>query len=138
MKIKLDEGAIMPTRSHKTDAGLDLYSREDADIIPYGTATFHTGVHIELPKGTAGLMVSKSGLNIWNDITSRGLIDEGYQGEIVVKLFNHGAETFHVSAGMKISQLVVFPVFYEPLELVDEFDEVTERGSDGFGSTGIF
>lgn len=138
MKIKLDEGAIMPTRAHEYDAGLDLYSRDDVDIIPYGTATFHTGVHIELPHGTAGLIISKSGLNIFNDVTSRGLIDEGYQGEIVVKLFNHGENSFHVSAGMKISQLVVFPVFYVPLELVDEFESETDRGSDGFGSTGLF
>lgn len=138
MKIKLDEGAIMPTRAHGTDAGLDLYANADADIIPYGTAVFHTGVHVELPKGTAGLIVSKSGLNINYDISSRGLIDEGYQGEIVVKLYNHSGDTFHVVEGMKISQLVVIPVLYEKLELVDDFDKVTDRGESGFGSTGLF
>ena len=138
MKIKLDDGAFMPRREHPTDAGLDIFSREDKDIIPYGSAVFHTGVHVELPKGTAGLIVSKSGLNIKYDITSRGLIDEGYQGEIVVKLYNHGEHLYHVGKGMKISQMVVIPVLYEDLEPVDDFEATTERGDSGFGSTGDF
>lgn len=138
MKIKLDEGAKMPTRAHERDAGLDLYSREDADIIPYGSAVFHTGVHIELPEYTYGEIMSKSGLNVHHDITTTGVIDEPYQGELVVKLYNHGANTFHVSKGMKIAQLVVKPVCYVPLELVDDFGKVTDRGSNGFGSSGAF
>lgn len=136
MKVKLENGAKAPTRAYPFDAGLDLYSMETKDIIPYGGETFHTGVHVELPKGTAGVLISKSGLNVWNDITSTGLIDEAYRGEIMVKLYNHGASTFHVERGMKISQLVIVDVHHEPVEIVDELDMDTERGINGFGSSG--
>lgn len=136
MKVKLEEGAKAPTRAYPFDAGLDLYSMETKDIIPYGSETFHTGVHVELPKGTAGVLISKSGLNVWNDITSTGLIDEAYRGEIIVKLYNHGASTFHVERNMKISQLVIISVHHEPVEIVDELDMNTERGINGFGSSG--
>jgi len=63
MKVQLDEGAIMPTRAHGTDAGLDLYTREDKVVPAHGYATFDTGVHIELPPNTYGKLESKSGLN---------------------------------------------------------------------------
>lgn len=81
------------------------------------------------------MLISKSGLNINNDMTSTGLVDEGYSGEIVVKLYNHGPNTTVIKAGQKISQLVVVPVRYEPVEIVDEIG-AGERGEDGFGSTG--
>lgn len=136
MKIKLEEGAKAPTRAYPCDAGLDLYSMESKDIIPYGSETFRTGVHVELPTGTAGVLISKSGLNVNHDITSTGLIDESYRGEIMVKLYNHGANTFHVDRHMKISQLVVTPVLCVPVEIVDELDMDTERGTKGFGSSG--
>lgn len=138
MKIKLDEGAKCPTRSHSTDAGLDIYSREAKDIIPYGSAVFHTGVHVELPPNTVGLLKSKSGLNIAQDLTSDGVIDVGYTGEIAVKLYNHGEYTAHIEAGQKISQLVIVPCLFENVELVEALNEDTERGSSGFGSTGKF
>ena len=135
MKIKLDPGAIAPKRAHDTDAGLDLYATEDRIVEAKDAAIFHTGVHVELPPGCAGLIVSKSGLNVKNGITSTGLIDEGYSGEIVVKLYNHGGRDFTVNRGDKISQLVILPVKYEPVEIVDEIGS-GERGEAGFGSTG--
>lgn len=135
MKIKLDPGAIRPTRAHDTDAGLDLYAMENRIIEAKGDAIFHTGVHVQIPHGCAGLLVSKSGLNVNHGIVSTGLIDEGYSGEIVVKLYNHGGYDVKVMAGEKISQLVILPVRYEPVEIVDEIDR-GERGNAGFGSTG--
>ena len=138
MKIKLDDGAKRPTKAHSTDAGYDIYSMERKIVPPHGSSTFHTGVHIELPKGTAGVLMSKSGLNVWNDITSAGLIDEGYTGEIMVKLYNHSDEEFVVQNGMKISQLVIIDVRHEELEVVDELDKNTDRGDNGFGSTGRY
>ena len=135
MKVVIDPGAYMPTRAHKTDAGLDLRAMESKTILAFGTAVFRTCVHVQLPPGTAGLLVSKSGLNIKHDITSTGLIDEGYTGEIMVKLHNHGSTSYRVEAGDKISQLIVVPVLYESVEICDSLTE-TERGSDGFGSTG--
>lgn len=136
MKVKLDKGAFPPTRAHDTDAGLDLYAMHDAIVSAKESTVFRTGVHIQLPRGCAGLLVSKSGMNIKNDITSTGLIDEGYSGEIRVKLYNHGGYDFKIHKGDKISQLVVIPVRYENVEIVDEI-ESGERGDAGFGSTGI-
>lgn len=136
MKVKLDEGAIAPKRMHNTDAGLDLFSKEDRIVPARAHAIFRTGVHVQLPHGTCGLIVSKSGLNVHHDITSTGLIDEGYTGEICVKLYNHGYNNYFVHTGDKISQLVILPCLYEDVEIADELDGNTERGSHGFGSTG--
>lgn len=136
MKIKLYEGAYIPTRAHSTDAGLDLYARETKNIPAGQSAVFDTGVHIQLPPSTAGILISKSGLNVNHDLTSTGLIDEGYDGSIAVKLYNHGGAPYTVVAGDKISQLVVIPVIYADIELVEDFGTRTARGSAGFGSTG--
>ena len=136
MKTKLDEGAYIPTRAHSKDAGLDLYARETQNIPAGQSAVFDTGVHIQLPPSTAGILISKSGLNVKHDLTSTGLIDEGYDGSIAVKLYNHGGAPYTVVAGDKISQLVIVPVVYADVELVEDFGVQTARGSNGFGSTG--
>lgn len=136
MRIKLDEGAYEPTRAHGTDAGIDIRARHGAVILPHSGTVIETGVHVELPKGCAGVLISKSGLNVNSDLTSTGLIDEGFTGAIIVKLYNHGDTARYINAGDKISQLVVVPVFYEPIEIVDEINQDTDRGTDGFGSTG--
>lgn len=135
MKIKLDKGAIAPTRAHDTDAGLDLYSPIEINIPSGWSRYINTGVHIQLPHGTAGLIVSKSGLNVKHGITSTGLIDEGYTGAIRVRIYNKSPEDYQIHIGDKISQLVVIPVLYEPVEIVDSI-EGGERGDNGFGSTG--
>lgn len=135
MEIILDNGAHMPSRGHKTDAGLDLRTPKTVTVPAYGSATIDTGVHVALPHGCAGLLVSKSGLNVRHGITSTGLIDEGYTGSIVVKLYNHGGGDYQLAAGDKITQLVVIPVVRESLEQVSAFN-ATERGDNGFGSTG--
>ena len=137
MRVILEDGAFMPKRAHITDAGLDIMAMHSGIVKAGQSAIFHTGVHIELPLGTFGDMRSKSGLMFNHDITSDGTIDAGYQGEIMVKLFNHGSEDYNVRRGDKISQLVISPVVRaEPLEQVEMFDVVTERSSSGFGSTG--
>lgn len=135
MEIMLDNGAYMPSRGHETDAGLDLRTPKAVTVPAYGNAIVDTGVHVALPHGCSGLLVSKSGLNVKHDITSTGLIDEGYTGSIVVKLYNHGSEDHEFEAGDKVTQLVVLPVICEPLEQVSAFNP-SERGDNGFGSTG--
>ena len=135
VKIKLDADAIMPTRAHETDAGLDLYATKDQLVPARGSAIFDTGVHIVLPPFTAGFVVSKSGLNFNHDIQNDGLIDIDYRGGIKIKLYNHGDTDYQVKRGDKISQLVVVDIHIPRLQLVDELDE-TERGEMGFGSTG--
>ena len=136
MNIYVEKGAYMPERAHKTDAGLDVRSYENRLVKAHGGALLHTGLHVQLPHGTAGLLVSKSGLNVKHGITSTGLIDEGYTGEIMVKLYNHSDSDYLVNAGDKISQLVVIPVLYEDIQFKNFLDENTERGDHGFGSSG--
>ena len=149
MRITLDEGAYMPTRAHEDDGGLDLYARETQIVPAKESATFDTGVHIELNEWeltdslgetiarfkTVGYIKSKSGLNIKHGITSEGVIDMGYTGSIEVKLYNHSGRDYTVKKGDKITQLVIHPIFSPELELVDSLEE-TERGSNGFGSSG--
>lgn len=135
MKVKLDAGAIMPTRAHEHDAGLDIYAREHQIVPAKESAIFDTGVHVEIPVGYAGMLKSKSGLNVKHGITSEGVIDCGYTGSIVVKLYNHSGLDYEVNRGDKISQLVIQAITTEELELVDNLEE-TERGNGGFGSTG--
>lgn len=134
MKIKLDPGAYVPERAHMADAGLDLRSMETRYVSPGEFESFDTGVHVEIPKGYVGLITSKSGL-MAKGITSRGTIDSGYTGSIKAILFNHGEEGYLVRKGDKITQLVVLPCIIEDVELVSHLEE-TERGDNGFGSTG--
>ena len=145
MKIVLDKGAKMPTRAHETDAGYDLYApcdeivpRSDTNSVGFGlfgglyvgSTTIDTGVHVEIPRGYVGFIKSKSGLNVKHGLTAEGVIDSGYTGSIVVKLYNHA-----FNKGDKIAQLVILPIITPELELVDSLEE-TERGDGGFGSTG--
>ena len=134
MKIVLDKGAIMPSRAHETDAGLDLYARETKIICQGDSEVFDTGVHIELPKGTVGMLKSKSGLNVKHNLTNEGVIDVGYTGSIRVKLYNHGPRYYTVRAGDKMSQLVIIPIITPELEQVKSLED-TDRGNGGFGST---
>lgn len=136
MKIMLDKGAYMPERAHPTDAGLDLKTPENIVLNPKQSVVIDTGVHIQLPKGTVGMLKSKSGLNVKFGINSEGVIDEGYTGSIVVKLYNHSDKIVLLERGDKITQLVILPVTIPTrLDVVESF-EATERGNGGFGSSG--
>ena len=135
MRVKLDEGAFMPARAHDTDAGADIMTPKGFVLSARSSAVIHTGVHVQLPSGTAGVLKSKSGLNVKHDIIGEGVIDEGYDGEIVVKLYNLGRTPHSFNRGDKIIQLLVVPVEYCHFKQVDEIWG-GERGSKGFGSTG--
>lgn len=136
MRVKLDEGAYLPERAHDDDAGLDLRSREAKTIPAWGSATFDTGVHTELPPGTYAKIESKSGLNVKHGIVScGGVIDRGYTGSIIVKLYNLSPDPYPVLVGDKIAQLIVQPYCQPCLFLADNLSP-TERGDNGMGSTG--
>lgn len=135
MRIKLLDGAKQPTRAHATDAGLDLYAMHGGLVRAGRTATFHTGVCVQLPPQTAGILLPKSGLMLGHDLLTFGVVDEGYSGEIMVHVFNMGTDDYMIEPGQKISQLLTAQVVYEPVEVVDEID-CGERGASGFGSTG--
>jgi dUTP pyrophosphatase len=139
LKIKkLHTDAIVPSYAHAGDAGLDLFSVEEARIAPGTSLMVKTGISIELPEGTEGQVRPRSGLALKHQITllnSPGTIDEGYRGEVGVIVINHGKETFEVTKGMKIAQLLVKPVLRVEVEEVGDLSE-TARGAGGFGSTG--
>ena len=90
---------------------------------------------MEIPQGYVGLIKSKSGLMVKHDLTADGTIDSGYTGSIHVKLFNNGPVPYRVKAGDKIAQLVIVKCELPELEVVDSLEE-TDRGANGFGSTG--
>ena len=135
-KVMLDEKAKMPTKAHDTDAGFDLYAPKDFVVRCGGSAIIDTGVHIEIPKGYVGFLKSKSGLNVKYGINGEGVIDAGYTGPIVAKLYNR-EKTLHFKEGQKIIQIVFLPIPEVELELTDSFEE-TDRGNNGFGSSGKF
>ena len=136
MKVKLLSGAKMPTRSHDGDAGLDLYARNSATIYPKESVVFDTGVCVELPHGTFGKIESRSGLNVKHGVVScGGVIDHGYTGSIVVKLYNLSDKPYHINAGDRIAQMIIQPYVQVDLEEVYELGE-TDRGKAGIGSSG--
>ena len=141
MKVMLDPGAKLPTRAYRYDGGLDLYAKDDmpeVEIPPYGgSAIFDTGVHLAIPQHFVGLIKSKSGLMTKYKILTDGTIDADYTGPIAVELFNNGQFSYTVKPGSKIAQLVIVPCCLPLLELVDAMED-TERGNNGFGSTGAF
>lgn len=136
LRVQLDEGAFAPERAHVTDAGFDLKTPKAFIVKAHNSAIIDTGVHVDIAPGYVGFLKSKSGLNVKHDITSEGVIDSGYDGSIVVKLYNHGDEEYRFEAGDKITQLVILRLADIPnIEIVDDIGH-HERGDNGFGSTG--
>ena len=135
VKIKLDKNGYMPKREHATDAGADIRTPKAFVIPPRGSKSVHTGIHIETPANHATMIKSKSGLYVKHGITATGVVDEGFTGEIIVKLVNHGDDEVVFDVGNKIAQLVIVPVAYPDFEQVDEIAG-GDRGDNGYGSTG--
>ena len=128
----------MPTQAHEGwDAGFDLYAPRAFTVLRGASTIIDTGVHIEIPKGYVGFLKSKSGLNVKYGITGEGVIDAGYTGSIVAKLYNDGGQSVRFEKGQKMIQIVFLPIPEIELELTDSFEE-TERGENGFGSSGKF
>ena len=126
-----------PTRAHKGDAGLDLTANENIVIPSMGWRLIHTGTQTAIPEGQAGLVCPRSGLAAKHGITvlnAPGIIDAPYRGDIGVVLINHGPKPFEVQAGDRIAQLVVMP--FTHLTPVGRPLDTTDRGEQGFGSTG--
>jgi len=136
---RLDDRALLPTRAHEHDAGLDLYALEAAELGPGERATVATGLAVEIPAGQAGLVVPRSGLAHRHGIAlvnAPGLIDSGYRGELKVLLLNTDrAAAFTVSPGDRIAQLVLVAIEVPEVIEVGEL-ALSERGTGGLGSSG--
>ena len=137
---KLNDNATIPTRSHSTDAGLDLYASESV-WVDEGTI-ISTDIAVDIPPGFEGTIRPRSGLTSRTGLRVQlGTVDSGYIGEIKViadYIPNEidGDQTYAVSTGDKIAQLVLSPIETPVVEVVDEFDSESDRGENGFGSTG--
>jgi len=131
----------LPAYATKGSAGLDLLAAvdRDLDLKPGARALIPTGIAIALPAGFEAQVRPRSGLALKHGITlinSPGTIDSDYRGEIKCPIINHGDETFRITRGMKIAQMIV--TRHETAEL-DQVSELppSDRGAGGFGSTGL-
>jgi dUTP pyrophosphatase len=136
---RLSEAAKAPLRAHPGDAGCDLFAAEAARLGPGERASVGTGVAVEIPEGSAGLVLPRSGLAARHGISvvnAPGLIDAGYRGEVRVLLLNTDkSEAFEIEPGDRIAQLVIVEIGdAEPVEV--EVLAESARGDGGFGSTG--
>lgn len=138
MKITLDPNAKEPYRAHTFDGGADLCTLEDGVVPPFGGyKSFDTGVHVQIPESCVGVVKGRSGMAFKHGvICHEGTVDYGYTGSIRVLLINMSNEPFAVKVGDRIAQLLVQPVVLTPFEVVDRLEK-TERGNNGFGSTGV-
>jgi dUTP pyrophosphatase len=138
---RLHPRAVLPSRAHPEDAGLDLYAIEPVTLAPAQRARVRTGIAVAIPAGYAGLVLPRSGLAARHGIAlvnAPGLIDAGYRGELQVLLLNTDARaTCELAAGDRIAQLVLIAVATPQVVEVDELDATT-RGEGGFGSSGGF
>lgn len=124
-----------PERAHFNDSGADLFSAEDLDIVipAHGIYSIKTGVGVEIPNGYDGVVHCKSGLSSKGIWASNAPIDAGYRGEIHAILYNTTDDSFTISPGMKVGQLVIRPVIYA--DFVEDLGE--NRNTGAFGSTGV-
>lgn len=134
--VYLEDGAFPPRKAHASDAGFDLYTPIPVYVPARGSAFVDTKVHLLIPRGYCGVLISKSGLNVKHDLTSEGLIDALYTGSVGVKLYNNGDTDYYFAAGEKVSQIAILPCPQVELDYTDKPFEQTERGDNGFGSSG--
>ena len=132
-------GAKVPTYAHETDAAADLYAMVDQNIPAYSRGNkINTGVRIQLPEGWLAMILprssmgTKTGLRLSNSV---GLIDSGYRGELGILYDNISNETYHITAGDRIAQLLVMPSYRFKANVVDILAD-SDRGEGGFGASG--
>ena len=138
---KLSPTAIVPTKSRKSDAGYDLYADENFTLRPEETRLISTGIALAIPDGYAGLIWDRSGLGSKGIHRHAGVVDSSYRGEVKVALSNSrfGGDldnTYFISKGDRIAQILFQKVPHFELVETEELDD-TDRGSSGFGSSGI-
>lgn len=134
---KLDKGAKLPRYAMPGDAGMDIFSNEEKILKPGERHLFSTGIRIAVPVGHVGLVWDKSGLAVNLGLkTMAGVVDEGYRGELKVLAINLGDEDLKVDKHSKIAQMVIQKKEEVEVEEVEKLDD-TDRGGNGFGSTGL-
>ncbi len=138
---KLREQAKLPEYGSSLAAGADLYAcleEDNVEIRPGETAMIPTGLAMEIPEGFAGLVYARSGLASKKGLAPAnkvGVIDADYRGEVKIPLYNHSQKTAVVEQGERIAQIIYTPFLKAEFLECTELDD-TERGEQGFGSTG--
>ena len=133
---KLHPDAIVPSFANATDAGMDLFSIEDAVLKPGDLKKIKTGLAIELPENCVSLIWDKSGIATKGLKTVAGVIDSGYRGEYLVALTNLGKEDYVIKKGDKIAQVLIQEVNHPTVVETDKLSD-SSRGTGGFGSSGL-
>ena len=141
IKVVASKGAVIPEYKTAGAAGADLCALLDSPVtIPAGrTAIIPTGLFFEIPQGYEVQVRPRSGLAAKSAITvlnTPGIIDSDYRGEIKVILINLGQSDFTINSGDRIAQMIIAPVTQAAFTATDSLSQ-TERGTGGFGSTGI-
>ncbi|KAI9597229.1 dUTPase-like protein [Syncephalis fuscata] len=137
-KVKrLSKKARLPKRGSSLAAGYDICSARQMKIPPKGKALVPTDLAMQIPLGTYGRIAPRSGLAVRKFIdVGAGVIDADYRGPLQILLFNFGDETFEINEGDRIAQMVLERIITPDVEEVEELDD-TDRGENGFGSTGV-
>jgi dUTP pyrophosphatase len=133
--LRVNPQAILPTRAHPDDAGLDLYNLEDFTLQPGEGRTVKTGIAVALPQGFVGMVADRSSLGKRGLKTAGGIIDAGYRGEIHIVLWNISDQVFELKHGERLAQLLIIPIVTPAVQEVMSLGE-TARGTKGFGSSG--
>lgn len=131
--MRVTAGIDLPKRYG--DAGYDLTADHTETLLLGGRAIFECA-SVEIPDGYCGLIIGRSSLNMQGILTVFGLIDSGYRGPIKVMLYNISGRYRTIMKDERIAQLVMVPYGNFPIEVVESLSVDTERGTDGFGSTG--
>lgn len=139
--IRCRPQARLPRYMTEHAAGMDLYAALDSDVVlaPGQRVMVPTGIAIALPAGYESQVRPRSGLAVKHGVTlvnSPGTIDADYRGEISVIIINHGEADFIISDGERVAQMIIAPVSRCRWNMVENL-EVSERGSGGFGHTGV-
>ena len=138
IKVKLGEGAKVPEYAHPGDSGFDIYLTEGFVLGKFKTRAMKTGLYMEIPEGYEVQIRPRSGVSIktpFRIANSPGTIDSTYRGEIKIIVQNVSAKTVYLPKGTKIAQGIIVPVYKAQFEVVDNLS-TTDRGENGFGSTG--
>ena len=137
LQIKLNfDDAKVPERGSAESAGYDLYSYETIRILPGQTQLYDTGISFKVPVGTYGRIAPRSGMSKKGLMVNAGVIDRDYTGPIKIMLHNLSSDTYTVNKNDRIAQLILEKIKTPAISIVDNLDD-TQRGSGGFGSTGI-
>lgn len=132
---KLAADAVLPTRAHPDDAGLDLYALGEVTLEPGKSAVVPTGIAMQIPEGFVGLVADRSSLARKGVKTAGGVIDAGYRGEVGAVLWNISREPVTLGRGDRVAQLLIVPIATPAVKEVKALSD-SKRGKKGFGSTG--